>query len=57
MLFNTPIFFVFFVAFLFFYGLVFVRKLPRVAFLLTASLVFYGAWNWRFIPLSHLIPP
>lgn len=50
-LFNTPIFFLFFVAFLFFYGLVFVRKLPRVAFLLTASLVFYGAWNWRFIPL------
>lgn len=51
MVFNTPIFFVFFVVFLLFYGLVFVQKTPRVYFILIASLVFYGAWNYRFIPL------
>lgn len=51
MLFNTPIFFVFFVIFLLFYGLIFVQKKPRLYFILVASLVFYGAWNYRFIPL------
>ena len=51
MVFNTPIFFVFFLVFLLFYGLVFVQKTPRVYFILVASLVFYGAWNYRFIPL------
>jgi alginate O-acetyltransferase complex protein AlgI len=51
MVFNTPIFFVFFIVFLLFYGLVFVQKTPRVYFILVASLVFYGAWNYRFIPL------
>ena len=51
MLFNTPIFFVFFVIFLLFYGLIFVQKRPRLYFILVASLVFYGAWNYRFIPL------
>ena len=51
MVFNTPIFFVFFVIFLLFYGLVFLQKRPRLYFVLVASLVFYGAWNYRFIPL------
>ncbi|MDX1460224.1 MAG: MBOAT family O-acyltransferase [Xanthomonadales bacterium] len=51
MLFNTPIFFFFFVIFLFFYGFVFLRQTPRVYFILVASLVFYGAWNYKFIPL------
>ncbi|NND44005.1 MAG: MBOAT family protein, partial [Xanthomonadales bacterium] len=51
MLFNTPIFFFFFIIFLFFYGFVFLRRTPRVYFILIASLVFYGAWNYKFIPL------
>jgi len=51
MVFNTPIFFIFFIVFLLFYGLVFVQKTPRIYFILVASLVFYGAWNYRFIPL------
>ena len=51
MLFNTPIFFVFFVVFLLIYGLILVQKRPRLYFVLVASLVFYGAWNYRFIPL------
>ena len=51
MLFNTPIFFVFFIIFLLIYGLIFVQKKPRLYFILVASLVFYGAWNYRFIPL------
>jgi alginate O-acetyltransferase complex protein AlgI len=49
MLFNTFDFLVFFVA-------VFVLQLvlpyrPRNALLLVASYIFYGAWNWRFLPL------
>lgn len=51
MVFNTPIFFVFFIVFLLIYGLVLVQKRPRLYFILVASLVFYGAWNYRFIPL------
>ncbi len=51
MLFNTPIFFVFFVVFLLIYGIVLLQKRPRLYFILVASLVFYGAWNYRFIPL------
>jgi len=51
MVFNTPIFFFFFIIFLFFYGFVFLRQKPRVYFILVASLVFYGAWNYKFIPL------
>ena len=51
MLFNTPIFFFFFVVFIFFYGFVFLRQTPKVYFVLVASLVFYGAWNYKFIPL------
>ena len=51
MLFNTPIFFVFFVVFLLIYGLILTQKRPKLYFILVASLVFYGAWNYRFIPL------
>jgi len=51
MLFNTPIFFLFLVIFLLFYGFIFLRHKPRVYFILVASLVFYGVWNYRFIPL------
>jgi D-alanyl-lipoteichoic acid acyltransferase DltB (MBOAT superfamily) len=51
MIFNTPIFYFFFVAFLFFYGLVFLRRKPKVYLIVVASLIFYGAWNYRFIPL------
>ncbi len=51
MLFNTPIFFIFLIVFLLFYGFVFLRRRPRVYFILVASLVFYGAWNYKFIPL------
>ncbi len=51
MLFNTPIFFIFFVIFLLFYGFIFLQRKPRVYFILVASLVFYGAWNYKFIPL------
>mgnify|MGYP000152905683 CR=1 FL=1 len=51
MIFNTPLFFAFFVVFLLFYGFVFLQRRPRVYFILVASLVFYGAWNYAFIPL------
>ncbi len=51
MIFNTPVFYVFFLAFLLLYGLVFVRRQPRVWLIVAASLVFYGAWNYKFIPL------
>ena len=51
MLFNTPLFFAFFIVFLLFYGFVFLRRTPKVYFILVASLVFYGAWNYKFIPL------
>ncbi|MEM9301592.1 MAG: MBOAT family O-acyltransferase [Pseudomonadota bacterium] len=51
MIFNTPLFYFFFVAFMAVYGLLLLRHRPRVLFIIVASLVFYGAWNWRFIPL------
>lgn len=51
MLFNTPIFFAFLLVFLLFYGFVFLRHKPRIYFILVSSLVFYGTWNYRFIPL------
>jgi D-alanyl-lipoteichoic acid acyltransferase DltB (MBOAT superfamily) len=37
--------------FIFFYGFVFLRHKPKVYFTLISSLVFYGAWNYKFIPL------
>ena len=51
MIFNTPIFFWFFALFLLCYGFVFLRQTPRVYLIVAASLVFYGAWNYKFIPL------
>ena len=51
MIFNTPLFFVFFLTFLFFYGLVLSKHAPRVYLIVVSSLVFYGAWNYKFIPL------
>lgn len=51
MIFNTPIFFLFFYVFITFYGFVILRQKPKVFFIIVASLVFYGAWNYRFIPL------
>ena len=51
MLFNTPIFFVFLMVFLLFYGFIFLQRKPKIYFILVASLVFYGAWNYKFIPL------
>jgi D-alanyl-lipoteichoic acid acyltransferase DltB (MBOAT superfamily) len=51
MLFNTPLFYAFLVVFLLIYGVILLQKRPRLYFILVASLVFYGAWNYRFIPL------
>jgi D-alanyl-lipoteichoic acid acyltransferase DltB (MBOAT superfamily) len=51
MIFNTPIFFWFFSIFILFYGFVFLKQTPRVYLILVGSLIFYGAWNFRFIPL------
>ncbi len=51
LIFNTPIFVLFFLVFLTFYGLVFLRRRPRIWLIVVASLVFYGAWDYRFIPL------
>ena len=51
MLFNTPIFFLFFLVFIFFYGFIFLKHKPKIYFTLVSSLVFYGAWNYKFIPL------
>jgi alginate O-acetyltransferase complex protein AlgI len=48
---NAPIFFWFFAVFLLCYGFVFLRQTPRVYLIVAASLVFYGAWNYKFIPL------
>jgi D-alanyl-lipoteichoic acid acyltransferase DltB (MBOAT superfamily) len=51
MIFNTPIFFWFFCIFILFYGFVLLKQKPRVYLILVGSLVFYGAWNYSFIPL------
>jgi alginate O-acetyltransferase complex protein AlgI len=51
MIFNTPIFFWFFMIFFVFYGFVFLKQTPRVYLIIVGSLVFYGAWNYAFIPL------
>ncbi len=51
MIFNTPIFFWFFCIFILFYGFAFLKQTPKVYFILISSLVFYGAWNYSFIPL------
>lgn len=51
MIFNTPIFFWFFCIFILFYGFAFLKQTPKVYLLLVSSLVFYGGWNYSFIPL------
>ncbi len=51
MIFNTPIFYLFFVLFVLFYGVLLLRQRPRVYLIVVASLIFYGTWNYRFIPL------
>jgi len=51
MIFNTPAFFLFFCIFIVFYGFIVLRQTPRVFLILVGSLIFYGAWNYRFIPL------
>ena len=51
MIFNTPIFFWFFCIFILFYGFAFLKQTPKIYLLLVSSLVFYGAWNYSFIPL------
>lgn len=51
MLFNTPIFFLFFTSFFLLYSFVFLKHYPRLLLILVGSLVFYGGWNYRFIPL------
>lgn len=51
MLFNTPIFFLFFAVFFLLYSFVFLKRYPRLLLILVGSLVFYAGWNYRFIPL------
>ena len=51
MIFNTPIFFWFFCIFILFYGFAFLKQSHKIYMLLVSSLVFYGAWNYSFIPL------
>ena len=51
MLFNTPIFFLFFATFFILYSFVFLKRFPRLLLILVSSLVFYAGWNYRFIPL------
>jgi alginate O-acetyltransferase complex protein AlgI len=51
MLFNTPIFALFFACFFVLYSFVFLKKYPRILLILIGSLVFYAGWNYRFIPL------
>ena len=51
MLFNTPLFFLFFISFFFLYSFVVLKRYPRLLLILVGSLIFYGGWNYRFIPL------
>jgi D-alanyl-lipoteichoic acid acyltransferase DltB (MBOAT superfamily) len=51
MLFNTPQFFWFFAIFFVLYNFVFTSHKKQLWLLLASSLVFYGAWNYAFIPL------
>jgi alginate O-acetyltransferase complex protein AlgI len=54
MLFNSTVFFIF--AFLFYSIWPFLksRPLPRLIFICLASSVFYGWWNWRYLPLIYI---
>lgn len=51
MLFNTPLFFLFFACFFTLYSFVFLKRYPRLLLILVGSLIFYAGWNFRFIPL------
>lgn len=51
MLFNTPLFFWFFAVFFVLFNFVFVERRKHLWLLLIASFVFYGSWNYAFIPL------
>lgn len=51
MLFNTPIFMLFFSVFFILYSFVFLRRTPRILLIIVGSLIFYAGWNFRFIPL------
>ena len=51
MLFNTPIFFVFFAIFFLLYSFVFLKRYPRLLLIVVGSCIFYAGWNYRFIPL------
>lgn len=51
MLFNTPLFFLFFVCFFTLYSIVFLKRYPRLLLILVGSLIFYAGWNFRFTPL------
>lgn len=51
MIFNTPLFYWFFIIFFAFYGFVCLSQKPKVLLIVVGSLVFYGAWNYHFIPL------
>ena len=51
MLFQTPLFFFFFLVFYFLHSFVVSNLNARKWLTLVASAIFYGAWNWKFIPL------
>ncbi|WMS85864.1 MBOAT family O-acyltransferase [Pleionea litopenaei] len=51
MIFNTPLFFLFFAIFILCYGFIFLNHRPKIYLIIVGSLIFYGAWNYRFIPL------
>jgi D-alanyl-lipoteichoic acid acyltransferase DltB (MBOAT superfamily) len=51
MLFNTLTFFIFFILFLIFYLPVRRQAKPATIVIIIFSSVFYGWWDWRFLPL------
>lgn len=51
MLFNTPLFFWFFAVFFVLFNFVFVERRKHLWLLLISSFIFYGSWNYAFIPL------
>lgn len=51
MLFNTPLFFWFFAIFFVLFSFVFVERRKHLWLLLISSFIFYGSWNYAFIPL------
>ena len=51
MLFNTPLFFWFFLIFFLLFNFVFVERRKHLWLLVVSSLIFYGSWNYAFLPL------